>query len=605
MDGKPQQETVRQERRGALLLLILSKPPVNALSVDMRAGLRAGLQAALDQEFGAVVICSDLAQFSAGLDAAEVVKPAAAADLAALCLQIERLSKPVVVALNGTVIGGGLELALAAHHRIAHAGASLGLPDVGLGMVPSAGATQRLPRLIGAAAALRIMLEHQPLTAPQALTIGLLDAVVDQNLRDAACAAAEGLIGTEPLRAADRREGLRDGKVFQAEIAAARVRHAPGHLPAPRRVIDCVEAAQLLPYDQGLGFEATSFRDLIDGSEAQGLRHAYFAERRAVFPPPAVVAQGNMPLASLAIWGASDFAVDLVIQSLGAGLRVTLVEPQRDILVDCLKKIAARQELAVTEGRLTAQARDADWARLTSTLATEGLVGADLILAHPETGSVPTPAPAPVILLGALPPRAAADRVALLPAPAAELAAELSAGREASAKLQAIGLAFGRRLGWKLLFTGPGGPIDRRLRAALSAAIARIEAEGTPRATVAAALGSFGIGVGVRAHLPEAPPGAAAILTAVLAAMANQGARLLSEGVARRPSDIDAAALLSGIFPRWQGGPMYHADKRGLLVLRADLRRRAEAAPQIYQPDPLLDQLIADGRDFASLNRAD
>ena len=188
---------------------------------------------------------------------------------------------------------------------------------------------------------------------------------------------------------------------------------------------------------------------------------------------------------------------------------------------------------------------------------------------------------------------------------AAGLVAELASGSEALLSVQALGVALARRLGWKLLFTRPGGPIERRLRAALSAAIAQLEVDGLARPNIAAALASYGIGVGARGPLPAAPPEAKLVMQACLAALANQGARLVSDGLARRPSDVDAVAVLNGLFPRWQGGPMFQADKRGLLVLRADLKRRAEVAPQIYAPDPLIDRLIADGSNFAALNAAD
>lgn len=614
MDVRAAAEAVRHERKGSVLLLAMAQRPVNALTAELRAGLLAGLQlAAADDAVRAVVICSDLTQFSAGADLSETgkaaVKPATGQDLAALCTQIETFAKPVIVALNGTALGGGLELALAAHGRVALASAHLGLPDVSLGALPIAGATQRLPRLIGAGPALKLLLEPQPISAVQALTIGLLDTVVETDLRDKACAVAETMAttlqGQPPLRSSDRRDGLRDGKAFQAAIAAARTKLAGSHLPAPHRAVDCVEAAQLLPLDQGLAYERAACAELVGTAEARGLRHAFFAERRAAFPPASVAAQGTPHLATLAIWGGGDAAVDLVAQSLTAGLRVALVDARRDVLVKTLEKVATRQEAAVAEGRLTAAARDADWARLTSTMAATGLVGADLVLAFPDAGPVPPDLPTPILPLGALPPRAGPGRVGLIPAVAAGLLAEVASTTDAPPALLALGLALGRRLGWKLLFTGAGGPIERRLRAALSAAIAQLEAEGINRQTIAAALASFGLGVGARATLPPAPAQAKAVLDACLSAMANQGARLISEGVARRPSDIDAVAVLTGIFPRWQGGPMFHADARGLLVLRADLRRRAETAPQIYAPDPLFDRLIADGRDFAALNRAD
>lgn len=607
MDGKALTDAVRVERRGAVLLLILAHRPVNVLSHPLRATLSAALQAVAESDLQAVVICSDLAAFSAGADLSELGKPVAAPGLSALCRQIEDFPKPVIVALNGNTLGPGLELALAAHGRVASPMAQLGLPEIGLGLVPEAGATQRLPRLVGAAAALKLMLEPAPLTAAQALTIGLVDEVVEGDLRAEACAVAVnmamGLQGAAPLKTSDRRDGLRDGKAYQAAIVAARARYAGSPLPAPLQLIDCVEAAQLLPLEQGLAFESAAYDALVQAPQAQGLRHAFQAERRAAVPPVALAGGAGAKLTSLAVWGAGAPAAELVAQALAAGLRVSLIDPAREALVAALQKIAARQEAAVAEGRLTPEARDADWARL-STGSTE-IGGVDLVLNNADAPPPLADPALPVIALGALPARGAGTRVGLSVALAPGLVAELAAGADAPVAVQALGWALGRRLGWKLVFTGPGGPIDRRLRAALSAAIAQLEAEGLTRPGIAAALGSFGIGVSARGPLPAAPPETKRILDACLAALANQAARLLSEGVARRPSDVDAAAISHGMFPRWQGGPLFQADKRGLLVLRADLKRRAEAAPQIYAPDPLFDRLIADGRDFASLNSAD
>jgi 3-hydroxyacyl-CoA dehydrogenase len=170
---------------------------------------------------------------------------------------------------------------------------------------------------------------------------------------------------------------------------------------------------------------------------------------------------------------------------------------------------------------------------------------------------------------------------------------------------QALALGFARRLGWKVLVQGPGAPIDQRLRAALARSITFLEGQGHERATIASALAAFGLGAGMRPKLPPAPKGAglADILPFCLAALMNEGAKILSEGGARRPSDIDAAALLSGLFPRWEGGPMYQADRMGLMALRANLRTRAETAPRLFAPAPVLDTLISEGKTFADLNR--
>lgn len=605
-DGMTAGGLVQVSRRGAVLVLSLAHRPVNALSADLRQALFAALALADDPEVQAIVIASDLPQFSAGADLIELGRKDAGQGLAQLCAAIEISAKPVVMAINGHAVGGGLELALAAHGRVAEEKAQLGLPEVSLGSLPSAGATQRLPRIVGAQLALKILLETAPLSATQALAIGLVDQVVSAGLRDAACDRALALAAAgKPVPTSLRRDGLRDPVAYQAAIASARRAYAKGRLPAPSRAIDCVEAAQLLPLDQGLAYERAAFDDLAQTPEAAGLRHVFLAERRALLPPADLAALAPMRLSHLGVWGGGDLAAELVVQALGAGLRVTLVEPRREVLVATLEKIAARQELAVVERRLAAAARDADWARLTSTMAVEALVGTELIVTAPE--AVPLlamPDRAALISLGPLPARAPPGRVALQPAMAAGMVAELSASAGSDPGARAMGQALARRLGWKLLFTGPGGPIDRRLRAALSAAIAGLEAQGLTRPVIAATLASYGLGVSEKAALPPAPPDAAQVLSACVSAMANQGARLVSEGVARRPLDVDAAAVMGGLFPRWHGGPMFQADKRGLLLVRADLRRRAEVAPQIYAPDPLFDRLITEGRDFSALNRS-
>lgn len=596
---------LRQEHIGAVLVLILANRPVNALSAQLRAELASALAAAeTDPDVRAVVIASDTAQFSAGADISELGQALPGFNLSALCSRIENFPKPVVVAINGNAVGGGLELAIAAHARVAEATAQMGLPEVHLGLLPGAGGTQRLPRLVGAGPALQIMLESRPILAAQALAIGLIDEVVAQGLRERAVAMANSLMGHPPRRTADRSDGLRDPVAYRAALAARRKQFAVARLPAAMRIVDCVEAAQLLPIEQGLAYEAAAFDDLVGTAEAKGLRHAFMAERRALFVPADLSALVPPTLGSIAIWGGGDRAADVCVQALEAGLRVMLVDPNREVLVATLERIAARQAAAVTEGRLTADAREADWARLGQSLDPAELLGVDLILQTPDARSLPDDTNrGPLITLGPLVPRAPADAVSLVPAAAAGLAAELCAGPAGPVALRAIAVAFGRRLGWKVLFSGPGGPMDRRLRAAISAAIVALESSGVDRATIAEALASQGVGISETAALPPAPPHTATVVAACFAALANQGARMISEGVARRPADVDAAAIFSGIIPRWMGGPMFWADQRGLIVVRADLRGRAGTAPQVYSPDPLFDLLISEGLDFAALNR--
>ena len=580
------QDLVQVDRIGDTAVLILAHPPVNALSAGLRLALMQALTVAMqDASVGAIVLRGQGRGFSAGADIAEFGKPNPAVRLGQLARMIETSPKPVIAALHGVALGGGLELALAAHYRIADAGALLGLPEVNLGLLPGAGGTQRLPRLIGAPDALRLMLTGAPISAVEALALGLIDRVVEQDLTGAALAmAAEGLM---PRRSCDMRRGFKDMAAYQDAIAAAR--RGPVTL-AQTRILDCVEAAALLPFAQGLAAEEMAFADLSATPQAAGLRYAFFTERRAAVPPPAVAAIAAPQLDRLGIWGADDMAADLVFQALSAGMHVIWAAPDRDTLVQALGRTAARQEQAVVAGTISEDTRDADWARLTTALDPAALTSADLTLATATVNPPTMQASLGQAGLGAVAGQGGPDTAITVPYATGGLA-ELSQRPDAPAEVTALLMALARRLNWRLTFAGPDGPIELRLRQVLAAATDHLAAQGVTPDQIAAAL--TGTAPDSR-HTTE-------IVTASLAAMAAEGARMVAGGCARRPLDVDAVALLAGLLPRWMGGPMFQADQRGLLVLRQDLRRRAPEAP-VFTPPRLLDDLISEGQTFASLN---
>lgn len=588
---------VKRQVRGAVLILNLARPPVNALNAALLGELAQALRdAGTDHVIRAVVLAAEGGQFSAGSDVSELGRVQGGA-LAPVTQLIEGLGKPVVAALHGTVMGGAMELALACHARVADEGARLGLPEIALGLLPAAGGTQRLPRLVGAPIALKLLLDGQPVSAVEALAMGLVDEVAESPALPRALDLAE-VLAARPLRpASDRREGMRDGLAYQSAIAEARRRIEGWRLPAPAAVVDCVEAALLLPFDMGLAFEQARAEELATGSEAAGLRHAFLAEKRAVALPPALASAPRQRLASLAVLGTEGMVPEVARMALAAGMKVTLVAADRAALTAVLQKIAARQEAMVAAGRLTAAARDADWARLAAQLASEALTPVDLVLQAPDAPGLAA-MPGPVLALGGRGP------VVLHAPPVEGGLAQLAVAPATPMPLQVLAVALGRQLGWRVLVQGPGAALDQRLRLALSRAIAALESKGHDRQRIAAVLAAFGLGAGARPRLPEPPEGAAGVLSFCLVALMNEGARMVGEGVARRPSDVDAAALLSGLFPRWEGGPMYRADQIGLMALRADLRTRAVDHPQLFTPAPVIDQLIAEGRHLADLNRA-
>ncbi len=606
---------IAEELRGAVAVISLARPPVNGLDRSLLQALMLALgRAEAAAEVRAIVLVGEGAQFCGGLDARELGQPGDAV-LAPVVARIERLAKPVVAVLHGNVLGGGLELALACQARVAEEGARLGLPEIALGLLPAAGGTQRLPRLVGAPVALQMLMEGKALNAVEALAMGLVDAVVETPKApgqaasgvSAPCLArglalAETLAEGPCLRSLERREGLRDPVAYNSAVSEARRRLGAAALPALQAAVDCVEAALLLPPEQGLAFEAAQSADVAESPEAAGLRHAFMAERRALALPANLLA-GSDP-ARLTILGTKGAVPDVALQALGAGLSVRLVGAERDVLSSALQEIASRQEAMVAEGRLSAAAREADWARLAAVLPTEADAPADLVLVSPDAPRLAR-LPGPGVALGGkgpvvLYPAVGAGALAQL---AVAPAAETAVAADLAPRIAAVALA--RRLGWRLILQGPGAALDQRLRQALSRAITALEASGTTRDVIRAGIAGQGL-LGQRPEpgaLPSDDPRVAEVAAFCLAALIAEALRLLDEGSARAPFQVDAAAVLARVMPRVKGGPLFQADQIGLMALRADLRRRAGGEPQLFTPPDLVDRLIADGRTLADLNR--
>lgn len=598
--GRP---AVRHEAVGPVLVLVIDAPPVNALGHAVRAGLAAGMRAALDDPaVRSVVICAEGRTFPAGADIAEFGQPPQPPALSEVLDLIEGSPKPVVAALHGSALGGGLELALAAHARVALADARLGLPEVNLGILPGAGGTQRLPRLIGAEQALRLMLTGRPVPAAEALALGILDQVVDSGLIEAALALAGAMPGPRPTR--DRRDGIRDGRAYVAAVAQGRVQVAGSVLPAPPRIVDCVEAALLLPFEQGLAFERAAFSDLVMSPEAVALRAAFFADRRAARMPGAEARA--RPVRAPLILGTGPQGADLARALLAAGYRVTLAGADQPALVAGLEAVAEAQEQAVAEGRLTPAARDADWARLMPALAddppVDGAPADFLVLAdgHAASGAdLPAlararEAAAPVVTLGRY-GRSGAQGVGLTLYPGRRLA-EVLVGEATAPEAIATVLSVLKRLD-RVAVQARGRGIVAPVVAALAAASRHMAGRLGP-GPVAAALRQWQLSVDGVAGEGDA----AAAADRLLAAMANAGFRLLGEGAALRPSDIDCAMVQGLGWPRHIAGPMGWAEARGLIVLRAELARWGAEAPEIWSPAPLVDQLVQGDIRLSALN---
>lgn len=589
---------LQRDRDGTVLVLTMAVPPVNALSAPLRAALAAAMdEAAADPAVGAIVIASGLSNFSAGADVTEFDAAPKPPFLPDLCQRIETLEKPVVAALRGAVLGGGLELALAAHARTASEDARLGLPEVALGLLPGAGGTQRLPRLIGAEQALRLMLGGRPVPAAEALALGMLDSVGagDPVLR--AKELARAMAGRTFPRTGDRRDGMRDAQAYMAAVGAARRSVGAGRLPAPARIVDCVEAALLLPLDQGLAYERAAFLDLLASPEAAGLRHAFVAERRAQRLRPEWGPPSARP-ERLLVWGAGTDAVRTARDALESGMRVTLADTTRDRLVAALNALAAAQEEAVQAGRLSPSARDADWARLTTEVAPQRLDGAEAVILT-QAGAPPV---APRLCVLAMTADVPAGALGLALSGTQGSLAEISVSETATPEQAGMAFALARRLRWKAVPTGGHGPVAARMARALAECVAWLEGQGIDRRRIASALSAHGIAGEGKAAPPD--PDRDGIARRCLAALANEGARLLDAKAVRIPACVDTIAIGAGIMARHTGGPMYQADRRGLLVLRRDLELWAEEMPALFAPSPLIGACLSKGLGFADLDRA-
>ncbi len=356
-------DVVTCETHGDVAVVTISNPPVNALSHAVRAGLWHQLKQIEEAtEIKAVILRANGRTFPAGADVREFGKPRTPPILSQICDRIEALPIPVIAEIHGTALGGGFELALACHYRIADKSVRMGLPEVGLGVLPGGGGTQRLPRLVGADRALDMVLSGKPVSAPAAEALGLIDRAVNRDLHQAAMASARNLIehGAGPRPTSARTEGLRDAAAFATAISAARKKHAKSPLANIARIIDCIEAAQLLPFEAGINMERLAFDECETGAQAVALRHAFFAERRAAKVPElegANVRDVNI----IGVVGAGTMGAGIAISCLDAGFPVTLVERNQDGLDTGIAKIEKNYARSVEKAGLMTPLRARAW----------------------------------------------------------------------------------------------------------------------------------------------------------------------------------------------------------------------------------------------------
>ena len=368
---------VRTEAIGTVLLVTIDHPPINATSHAVREGLVSAIdELCSGPDLAAAVLIGAGSTFIAGADVREFGRPAQDPSLPTVIAAIEACPKPVVAALHGAALGGGLEVALACDARIALKGTSLGLPEVTLGVVPGAGGTQRLPRRVGLVRSIEMIGRGERITADEGLALRLLDAVVADDLQAQAIALATRLDG--------RKCRIRDEAVSPAdeqavEQAAKAVAKAGKQRPAVIAAIDLVRDAARLPFDAGLAKERACFLDLRDSTEAAALRHQFFAEREATRLPRRLDAAPR-PVKTIAVIGAGTMGSGIAIAALDAGFAVILFEQEETALQRGRERVAEHYRQRVAAGKLAAERASAAEAALSTSMAWASLASADLVI---------------------------------------------------------------------------------------------------------------------------------------------------------------------------------------------------------------------------------
>jgi len=377
---------VYYEVRSGVAVIQIDNPPVNGLSHAMRNGVAEGLERALDDAaVSAIAITGTGRVFSGGADIREFNSPSmlATPSLLDLIVAVERSFKPVISAINGVCMGGGLELSLACHYRVATPRAVLALPEVKIGLIPGAGGTQRLPRAVGATRALQMITTGEPIGAQEGLTAGLIDRVVPDTTFQGVLDFARQVADRRPLpRLRDRSVALPEGTGVGDFFAEARKQvslQARG-LTAPMKCVDAVEAACTQAFDQGLSIERGIFIERVQSVESKALRHAFFAERTAAKIPDVPESTPTRSIDRVGVIGFGTMGGGIAMALANAGLPVRVLEMKQDGIDRGLAACRASWEATAKKGRITAEQAGQRLALLAPTLAVEDLADCDLVI---------------------------------------------------------------------------------------------------------------------------------------------------------------------------------------------------------------------------------
>ena len=376
---------VRTSKDGDLLVVTIDHPPVNAISVDVRRGLMAAMdEAEADASVKGVLLLGAGRAFIAGADIREFGRPSMQPILPEVCNRIEACTKPVVAAIHGPALGGGLEVAMAAHYRLAMPDAKLGLPEVQLGLLPGSGGTQRAPRLMGVEAAVNLMLSGRHMKAQEAFECKLVDQlgegtdVLQEGLRFARALLADGA----PVRRTRDLDAIKVGYDHQMEVLAKiqkDVEKKSRGLFSPLKVIEAVRAGLQMPFDDALANERQLFLQCIDSPQRAGLIHAFFAERE-VLKVPEVKNVDPRPVTRVGVIGGGTMGAGIAVSVLDAGLPVTMIERDDEAVARGRHNVEKVYNGLIAKGRMTEQVKAQVMARFSTSTHYDALAQADLVI---------------------------------------------------------------------------------------------------------------------------------------------------------------------------------------------------------------------------------
>ncbi|OLC69291.1 MAG: hypothetical protein AUH79_01735 [Betaproteobacteria bacterium 13_1_40CM_4_64_4] len=378
MLSKPQ--VVSLARDAGVAVIVIDNPPVNALSRDVRAGLVEALdEAVADDSMRAIVVACGGKTFCAGADIREFDLPPQPPHLTDVIQRFEDAGKPVVVALHGNALGGGCELAAGCHYRVAARGTKIGLPEVNLGLLPGAGGTQRMPRLVGFDAALALMLDGKPRAIDAAEAAGFIDEVAEEDVRACGVSFARRVVtaGLGPRRTAALPPPEAAPEIFQRHEQTARKRCGE---PAPEKIVAAVRRAIDMPFADAVARARADFLALRDSPESKALRHAFFAEREVGKPTAGVAIGAPRAVGQVAVIGGGTMGQGIAIALLDAGVNVTLVEAADAALARAQERIAAHFHDRVSKGRMTMDQLELLLRRVTAASAIDAAAGADVVI---------------------------------------------------------------------------------------------------------------------------------------------------------------------------------------------------------------------------------